>query len=198
MDIYIVLFAELVAIAVLSVFLYKNAKVHKNNANFSEIKKWYHIAMTDDLTKLHNRAAYTRHIERIKEKGIKHSSPLGIILFDIDDFKNINDSKGHIAGDEALQTVAKMLMKVFSGKNCDVYRIGGDEFAVVAEKTAEDEIINMMLELRHKEANSDIRLSKGYSLITEKKSFKEAFAEADEMLYADKLAKNVKHMAENR
>ena len=59
---------------------------------------------------------------------------LGIMLFDVDDFKIINDTKGHLAGDLVLKQVAKNISEVFCGQKYRVFRIGGDEFVLLFEQ----------------------------------------------------------------
>ena len=113
----------------------------------------------------------------------------GIIFFDIDDFKMINDTKGHPAGDEVLKKVAKILLEVFPNPKFKVFRIGGDEFSVLSEKISE--IIRCLIALRKKLVCENIGISNGYSII--KGNFDEAIKYADEMLYADKLSKKCSH-----
>ena len=185
--IYIFILAEVVIAGIIVIALYKNYKLHKSNKYLLEINKWYRIAMTDDLTGVQSHAAYSNHIEKLQSFG-RSRIQTGIIVFDIDNFKAVNDSKGHLAGDEVLQRVAQMLTEVFAGKGYSVYRIGGDEFAVIAECASEREIIGLLVELAEREKTENVRLSKGYALIAGGKSFKKAFAEADEMLYADKAS----------
>ena len=112
-----------------------------------------------------------------------------IIFFDIDDFKRINDEQGHLEGDRVLRFVAKTLLAVFPPVRYRVFRIGGDEFAVISEKTKESELIEALIKLRDIfEAKSDICVSKGYSIILDG-DLKNAFKIADEMLYADKASR---------
>ena len=183
----IFILVELIIVGTAIIVLHKNHKLSKSNRGLLEVKKWYQIAMTDDLTGLQSHRAYTQHIEKLRSFG-RGCVPIGILVFDIDNFKAVNDIKGHLAGDEVLKKVAVMLTDVFAGKENSLYRIGGDEFAIIAESASEQEIISRFLELSKREASEGVRLSKGYALIFGNKSFKQAFAEADEMLYADKSA----------
>lgn len=151
-----------------------------------EANMWHKLAVTDDLTGLYNRNAYNLYVEK-SIKDVKKKEK-GIILFDIDDFKLINDTKGHLAGDIALKNVAKVLLEVFCDHKYRVFRIGGDEFSVLAEGVSEKEIIKRLITLKKRlDVYGDISLSKGYSIIGDNPE--EAFTYADEMLYADKLSK---------
>ena len=160
--------------------------IHKKIKYVDEANMWHKLAVTDDLTGVYNRNAYNLYIEGNKVKT--KNATRWIILFDIDDFKIINDTKGHLEGDLVLKNVAELLLGVFSSGQYRVFRIGGDEFLVLAENVSEDEIIeNLILVKRRCEKNGKIDLSKGYSLI--KDTPKKAFKYADEMLYVDKLSK---------
>lgn len=152
-----------------------------------EADMWHRLAVTDDLTGIYNRNAYNSYINKIKD--IKNKQKW-VILFDVDDFKMINDIKGHLAGDSVLKNVAKILAEVFSDRQYAVFRIGGDEFSVLADGVSERRVIERLLALNKAlEEYGDIRLSKGYSII--KDSREEAFKYADEMLYADKRSKKL-------
>ncbi|MBE7043160.1 MAG: GGDEF domain-containing protein [Ruminococcaceae bacterium] len=156
----------------------------------SQINKWYRLATTDDLTHLKNHTAYTLHIKEIEKK--RQTISIAFLLFDIDHFKEINDHHGHMTGDRMLQMVSFILKDLFSEPQYSVYRIGGDEFAVIGENCSEKEVISKLLQLREYENEQRIpRFSKGYSIIHQKESFDEAFLKADEMLYADKMSKKM-------
>jgi len=91
-------------------------------------------------------------------------------------------------GDEVLKYVAKTLCSVFSSPGRgNVYRIGGDEFAVLVRETTESEIIQQLITLRETlERESNVKLSNGYCVIEDDIDI--AFKNADEMLYADKIS----------
>lgn len=182
---FVILFL-LITVAIL-LFKIKQLKLKINDNDQENI--WHELALTDGLTGIYNRTAYNNYISEVRKNNRAES--LGIILFDIDDFKKINDTKGHYAGDEVLKFVAKTLMLVFSPSRCDVYRIGGDEFAVLARGTTESEIIQWLIALKRTlENESDIRLSNGYSVI--KDDIDLAFKHADEMLYVDKTSHKIR------
>jgi len=84
------------------------------------------LANEDVLTKVKNRRAFNRETELLE----KSESPESAILFDLDKFKQINDYFGHAKGDEVLQQVSQFVKSQISSDN-ELYRIGGDEFAVL-------------------------------------------------------------------
>ena len=173
----------LIVILMLLTIIYS---LNKKNKYVDEANMWHKLAVTDDLTGIYNRNAYNLYVEENKANTKKESR--WIILFDVDDFKMINDTQGHLAGDETLRQIAKILLEIFPEPQYEVFRIGGDEFSVLSKNVSEDEIIeHLILVKRRFERNGEINLSKGYSLI--KDSPEKAFRYADEMLYADKLSK---------
>jgi len=93
---------------------------------------------TDPLTGLPNRLSFVVQLERCIERFRQDPSKLYAVLFiDLDRFKLINDSLGHLAGDELLRQVAKRLVN--SVRQATVARLGGDEFAVVLEEIRQAE-----------------------------------------------------------
>jgi len=101
------------------------------NHQLSEAKEQAELsARTDSLTGLYNRAHFTELAAMQAEFCQRHDYPIALILLDVDDFKKINDSKGHSAGDLALQHLSAGLKH--SIRSSDVCgRIGGEEFAIL-------------------------------------------------------------------
>ncbi len=90
------------------------------------------IAYKDPLTNVKNVNAYTEVKKELDEKIKKNKlRELGLIVFDLNDLKTINDSKGHEEGDEALKEASNLICNIF--KHSPVYRIGGDEFCTILE-----------------------------------------------------------------
>jgi diguanylate cyclase (GGDEF)-like protein len=90
-----------------------------------------HLAMTDYLTGIANRAKFEASITAEVHTARQSGNTFNVFLLDLDGFKNVNDTFGHAAGDEVLRTVAKRLtLLVRQGDT--VARLGGDEFGIVA------------------------------------------------------------------
>ncbi len=89
-----------------------------------------HEALHDGLTQLPNRELFRRRAERAIEQAGGASPMVGVVLIDLDHFKEVNDTLGHAVGDELLREVAKRLSTVLSGTHT-IARLGGDEFAVL-------------------------------------------------------------------
>lgn len=90
------------------------------------------LADRDVLTPLLNRRAFVRELQRAIALTRRHDTPASVIYLDLDDFKDINDSYGHAAGDAVLIAVADRLMAGVREEDF-VGRIGGDEFAVLLQ-----------------------------------------------------------------
>ncbi len=93
-------------------------------------------AETDPLTGAYNRNAFTEKINKYLTGGRKGA----LYMFDLDNFKGINDNMGHSAGDAVLQEVCSKTSKLFRNRDI-VGRIGGDEFVVFLEGTVEKDVI---------------------------------------------------------
>jgi len=92
------------------------------------------ISITDSLTDLYNRRFFQDRINEEIERSRRHGLPVSLIMLDIDNFKQYNDTYGHLAGDEALRLTAATIKN--SVRNIDrVARYGGEEFAVILPMT---------------------------------------------------------------
>ncbi|HET9656838.1 MAG TPA: EAL domain-containing protein [Kineosporiaceae bacterium] len=94
-----------------------------------------HRALHDDLTGLPNRALLLEHLTRALARGRRTGLGVGVLFLDLDDFKAINDSYGHSAGDEYLARVAARIGTGIRASDLAA-RVGGDEFVVVCENLA--------------------------------------------------------------
>lgn len=88
------------------------------------------MALTDSLTGLYNRRYFEVHLEKLLEKNATSRKSLGILMMDIDHFKNVNDTYGHAVGDEILKEFAKRIQDSLRGFDM-VARLGGEEFVVL-------------------------------------------------------------------
>lgn len=98
------------------------------------------LATTDGLTNLNNR----RHFMELGAAGLRHArrygEDLAAIMFDVDHFKNVNDTYGHDAGDEVLRVLSALAMKTF--RDVDIVgRLGGEEFGVILPQATTEEAL---------------------------------------------------------
>lgn len=92
-------------------------------------------ALTDPLTGLFNRAYLMQSLRREMSRSLRHQRPVSVVLFDIDDFKRVNDGHGHLEGDRVLIRVAEVIGENL--RDIDVAaRYGGEEFAIVLPETS--------------------------------------------------------------
>ncbi|RKX72281.1 hypothetical protein DRP43_01125, partial [candidate division TA06 bacterium] len=92
---------------------------------------------TDPMTSLYNYRFLKNHLkERITETG-NHNKIFSLIMIDLNDFKYINDTYGHLAGDEVLQWLSNKMI-VTLGSKCKISRYGGDEFLIVFDGKKKD------------------------------------------------------------
>jgi diguanylate cyclase (GGDEF)-like protein len=93
-------------------------------------RQMYESALRDGLTKIFNRKYLLDRLESEFAYAVRHRSHLSLVMFDIDHFKKINDGHGHLAGDYALSTLARVVSETIRQE--DVFaRFGGEEFVVI-------------------------------------------------------------------
>lgn len=138
-------------------------------------------AKIDALTTIGNRLAFKEDLENLKS-----NDEYSMLLFDIDNFKKINDTFGHEFGDEVLSTIGKIL-KTIENKEISIYRVGGEEFAILFTHFNENfamescEYIRKSVENIHWKHPITVTISGGFS-----KATKNTYAECDKRLYKAK------------
>jgi diguanylate cyclase (GGDEF)-like protein len=145
------------------------------------------LSITDSLTELFNqRHFYIRLTDEIK-RAERQKNSLALILIDLDDFKQYNDTYGHLAGDEALRALGQTINKFIRESVDSGYRYGGDEFAIIlidADLGIAKEI-GKRIHNYYKE-NENLTISLGYAKFLEGMSAEKLVAEADKDLYTVK------------
>lgn len=148
----------------------------------------------DFLTGLLNRRALNEIFKKHLEISELTGQPISLIITDLDHFKKINDTYGHLAGDAALQHFAS-IMKNSLRKSDYVFRIGGEEFLVLLPNTSLEEAAKIAENLRQKLEKSpleyegrqiNLTASFGVAELREHRNLSELIKEADEKLYAAK------------
>jgi diguanylate cyclase (GGDEF)-like protein len=94
----------------------------------------YQLTITDNLTGLRNQRYLFEFLDAEVARALRHGRPLALVLFDIDEFKSINDGRGHLAGDYILRKLPRALAAMVR-RECLLARFGGDEFALVMPET---------------------------------------------------------------
>lgn len=103
----------------------------------SEVNRWKEKANRDALTDLYNREYFEQFAGDVLKKGKLSSAAL--IFIDVDDFKKVNDTLGHVVGDDVLRTIAKRLQGAFRQTDI-IARYGGDEFVIFANGIGKEEL----------------------------------------------------------
>ena len=161
----------------------------ENARRYGEARKQ---AETDALTGLYNQRYFHETLRREVLRAQRYERNLALILFDVDDFKSINDQVGHLAGDRVLAQAADRLREVV--RNVDVpCRIGGDEFAVILPESsaadAEQLYRRVQSAMRGTAMGADddrLRLSAGIAEIQHGDTAAGLFERADGALYRAK------------
>ncbi|GGQ27003.1 sensor domain-containing diguanylate cyclase [Shewanella litoralis] len=156
------------------------------------------LANNDPLTDLYNRRSFNAFSEHEFSRAMRYFNSLSLMIIDIDLFKNVNDTYGHLVGDEVIKRVAAVCDEHI--READILaRIGGEEFAILLPDTDIDSAFKLAERLRvaqqtskHasatiNEALPGITISIGVASIQVKdRSFADMFARADKALYSSK------------
>jgi diguanylate cyclase (GGDEF)-like protein len=154
----------------------------------------YKMALLDPLTGLFNRRYIEQRLEDEIARSQRHGRPLSVILFDLDEFKQVNDTYGHGAGDSLLKAFAEKLSKATRGSDASA-RYGGDEFLVVLPECKPENVQHVLRRLEGIRVDIEghslpIALSAGWAELLSGETAKELLARADAALYANKRAKS--------
>ncbi|MDP3425377.1 MAG: GGDEF domain-containing protein [Burkholderiaceae bacterium] len=101
----------------------------------TRVDQMHHMARVDPLTGVGNRREFSETLDSEVRAALRAGTPLGLLMIDIDHFKNYNDHYGHPAGDRCLRDVADLLRKVVRRPRDRLTRYGGEEFAVLLPAT---------------------------------------------------------------
>ena len=167
--------------------------------DITDKKKIEHLSITDELTGLYNRrhfnALFSQELHRSKRDG----KNLIFIMFDVDHFKQYNDTYGHQKGDEVLATIGESLNKMLNRPSDFSFRLGGEEFGILAENMNEDEAVlfanqycrqleDLRVEHKGNSAGPYVTVSMGVAVITptDQLNEDEIFKKVDDALYEAK------------
>ena len=171
---------------VIETFINNGADVYLLNSTVAVTALEYYIFLyteqtqVDGLTGLFNRETLFIDIERMGR------SITGIIEFDMNGLKYLNDNFGHTEGDKGIKTIAEIIKEV-AKKDMYLYRVGGDEFAILVVNSSEDDIKETIANFNEKLSKTSYYCSVGYSYRgNESTSFAEMNKEAEKRMYKAK------------
>jgi diguanylate cyclase (GGDEF)-like protein len=127
----------------------------------NERKLFQEAVSTDTLTGIANRLHFNTILEQQIALSKRYQEPFSLILFDIDDFKRVNDTYGHLVGDDVLVTLAKSVSKMIR-KSDTFARWGGEEFGIILPQTKEHEAYELANKIR--ENIESIRFGEGFKI----------------------------------
>ncbi len=165
----------------------------------SKMAQYRNEAFIDPLTRIDNRRGFEEKLESVIDESKSDKTPLCLIMADIDHFKQINDTHGHLVGDNVLRVVAATMKNAIRGKDL-VARIGGEEFAVLLPDTPFEGGLKVAKNLQHtfecidlkrknnRESLGKISLSFGVTAFRKDDTVERFLQRADEALYHSKKA----------
>jgi len=168
----------------------------KKDAQSKEKKErmWRKIAHIDQLTGVHSRRYALEYFRGMLRRARREGASFGIVFFDVDYLKRINDRFGHEAGDRVLKDVAHAVRRCLGAEDV-IGRWGGDEFIVIVPDKNEEEIVRLVATMKEAVSRLDtlgeepVSSSFGYAIYTQGDSKRTMFERADKMLYANKSAR---------
>lgn len=157
----------------------------------------YNRAVTDSLISLYTKRHFFNELPIYMEISKRYRTDLSLVIFDIDHFKNVNDTYGHPAGDRVLKEIASVLKQTLRATST-AYRYGGEEIAIILPQTSKTQAETFAERLRKKIETKPFILSAGQEIkitislgVAEYKpadgnDFKELISKADKALYRAK------------
>lgn len=152
-------------------------------------QKLTQLTVTDDLTGLYNQRYFFEQLTREIERAERRGAPLALCIFDIDKFKLLNDTRGHLAGDEILSTVGGLVAGTIRNKIDSAFRYGGDEFVLLLPETNINQAATLVERLRasiQQRLENKITISAGVVEYSSGLSDRELVDAADKLLYIAK------------
>ncbi|MCX7746019.1 MAG: diguanylate cyclase [Clostridia bacterium] len=135
----------------------QNRLKQKNKELMEKASRLEQAVKTDELTSLYNKKYILEMLGAEIQRSVRYKKPLSVIMLDIDNFKSINDTYGHLAGDNVLKQVAEIIRS--SIREIDLAgRYGGEEFVIVAPETSLNGALRLAERIRYNVENTRLHL----------------------------------------
>ncbi|WP_213995140.1 GGDEF domain-containing protein [Arsukibacterium sp.] len=159
--------------------------------------------MLDTLSGIYNRACFDKRLTSELKRSRREKTTLGLVLVDIDHFKKINDTYGHLIGDAAIQQIAAALAASLKRSSDAVFRYGGEEFALLLPNTELAGCIELAEYVRQTISNTPIQIGSLSLSVTLSAGCYAAVADASTssnnyIAAADSALYQAKHLGRNR
>ncbi len=156
-----------------------------------EENKLKQISIRDELTGLYNRRYFNEILKKEAQRAFRYKEPLSMIMYDIDHFKRVNDTYGHMVGDEVLKKLSEIIKS--NVRNSDyIFRTGGEEFTILLPGTDLEKAYKVAEKLRKRIENEifdkvgKITISLGVAQYSENESTDNFIRRTDKALYFSK------------
>jgi diguanylate cyclase (GGDEF)-like protein len=156
-------------------------------------EEFHRLAIVDPLTGLHNRRFAEERLAAEASRSQRYGHPLTVVCLDLDKFKQINDTYGHLAGDQVLKEFARRISLAIRVSDI-ASRMGGDEFLVILPECPVNQVESLLARLRPLEVDFEERkipigFSAGWVGYEQGETTEQFLDRADRTLYADKRAR---------
>jgi diguanylate cyclase (GGDEF)-like protein len=155
-----------------------------------ELRRLSELALTDPLTELRNHRAFQEDIANELQRAARVKTSMTLALLDVNDLKEVNDTRGHQAGDEHLQALAAAIRSTMRASD-RAYRVGGDEFAVILPAVGEwagFQFSQRLAETLERRVGPPVRATAGIAQATGLRSKDDVIRDADRALISAKAS----------
>ena len=123
--------------------------LHERDPETAYHEAIYQLVMCDGLTRIFNKRKFDEEMRKEFERARRHNRPLSLIFFDLDHFKQINDTHGHLCGDFVLQQVARLVQTYLRSEQVFA-RVGGEEFVILSPEIGQGGAVQLSDKLRRR------------------------------------------------
>lgn len=162
-----------------------DAQVRQENEYKRSLAMAQSLANQDPLTGVRSRHAYLKEENSIDHRIAEHMQPpFAVVMFDVNELKQVNDRYGHQTGDRYLQEASRVICGIFKG--CPVFRVGGDEFAAIVQGDNYSRIDEFMTALQRHNEGVGIKIAGGCAKFENDSCVATVFDRADHIMYQNK------------